>query len=91
MNGLVSDRVSGHPVHNANVTVTCWVYDTEIWESKPVVRSTTTDDNGRFSIDFEKGEALDFVVTSENYDEYRESITLRKNVNTFDIRLTKVD
>ena len=91
VNGLVSDQATGYPIHNAIVTVTCWAYDTRIWESKSLERSTTTDENGRFSIDFEKGEALDFVVKSENYNEYRESITLKKSINTFDIKLIKID
>lgn len=86
--GLVSDKVSGRPIYNAKIVVKCWVYDTNRWESQTVEKSTITDKNGRFSVNFNKGEALDVVVTSDTYREYRESITLEKNAYSFDIKLT---
>jgi len=89
--GLVSDAITSHPIPNAEVKVICWVYDTEIWESKPIQKNGITDSNGRFRIDFEKGEALHITVSSVNYREYRDSITLKKNVNHFDIKLKKTD
>lgn len=85
--GLVSDKVSGRPIHNAKIVVKCWVYDTNRWESQTVEKSTITDKNGRFGVNFNKGEALDVVVTSDTYREYRESITLEKNAYSFDIKL----
>jgi len=85
--GLVSDEISGEPIENATVTVNCWVYDTEIWESKPVEKTTRTDSYGKFNLTFEKGEAIDVEVESDDYKIYQESVTLKKQTNSFDIKL----
>ena len=86
---MVSDEVTGNPINNIQVTVNCWVYDTDIWESREIEKSTVTDSIGKFSVNFAKGEALDITVKSENYNEYQESITLKKSTNYFDIKLKK--
>lgn len=87
--GLVSDKISGKPITNAEITVNCWVYNTEIWESKALEKSALTDSYGKFNLNFKKGEALDIVVIAENYDVYKKSVTLKKSNNNFDIKLSK--
>jgi len=89
--GLVTEKSSGVPVEDAEIIINCWVYDLEIWESKAVKKSTKTDSNGKFVVNFKKGEALDITVKSENHDEFQESITLKKSTNNFDIKLTKTN
>jgi hypothetical protein len=89
--GIVSDEISENPVENAEVTINCWVYDTEIWESKAVKKTAITDSNGQFSLNFKKGEALDIVVKSDTFREYKQSITLKKSTNNFNIKLKKTD
>jgi hypothetical protein len=76
INGRVIDSLSRQPVVGSEVNVVCWVYDTDIWESRKVVKDTLTDASGNFTMLFEKGEAIDVEVHHPDYQIYSYALTL---------------
>ncbi|MGH1436341.1 MAG: hypothetical protein ACRBG0_17975 [Lewinella sp.] len=87
--GLVSDSISDVPISDARVTIKCWVYDTEIWESRIVEKETITNSKGEFEVTFEKGEAFDLLVQMDGYRDYDQSVTLVRNTFFLSIKLEK--
>lgn len=88
VSGVVKDSLTGVGVSHASVNITCWVYDTDIWASKKIVRDTVSDENGKFSFLFDKGEAFDIKIEHEQYKELQYSQTLdRSIVNDLEFKL----
>lgn len=65
--GQVKDSLTSEFIAGSKIKVTCWVYDTELWESRKVTKDTIADENGNFLMPFEKGEAIDVEVSHPNY------------------------
>ena len=91
ISGQVKDSLTGQSVAGSEINVTCWVYDTKIWESRKVVKDTVSDANGNFSIPFEKGEAIDVEVRHPDYQPYKYSKTLDRSINEVDFKLKKTE
>lgn len=91
INGQVKDSVTGDVIAGSKINVVCWVYDTKIWESRKIIKDTVSDENGRFSIPFEKGEAIDIEVSYVNYEPIKYSKTLDRSVNGLDFKLKKLE
>lgn len=89
ISGQVKDSITGKVISGSEVNVTCWVYDTKIWESRKVIKDTVSDTNGNFSIPFEKGEAIDVEVRHRNYQPFKYSKTLDTNINKLEFKLRK--
>lgn len=85
--GTVVSSVSQKPVSNQLLNVTCWVYDTEIWESRKVLKTISTDERGNYEVLFDKGEAIDIEVSSSSFKDYEKSLTLTKSNNEINIKL----
>lgn len=91
VSGQVLDSLTGKSVPGSEINVTCWVYDTKIWESRKVVKDTVSDANGNFAIPFEKGEAIDIEIRHPNYQTYKYSKTLDGSITEVDFKLKKVE
>jgi len=91
INGQVRDSLTGEFITGSKINVVCWVYDTKIWESRKVIKDTVSDENGKFSIPFEKGEAIDIEVSYANYEPIKYSKTLDRSVNGLDFKLKKLE
>lgn len=91
ISGQVKDSLTGESIAGSEINVTCWVYDTKIWESRKVVKDTLSDINGNFSILFEKGEAIDVEVKHENYKTLKLSKTLERSDNTLEFKFKKAN
>jgi hypothetical protein len=89
ISGQVKDSLTGQPIAGSEVNVICWVYDYDIWESRKVIKDTVSDENGNFSIPFEKGNSIDVEVTHTNYDTLKFSKNLEQRVNELDFKLKK--
>lgn len=89
LSGHVKDIESNEAISNAKVYIICWVYDTEIWESKKVKKETLTDNNGFYTLSFDKGEAMDIEINSNYYESEKVSITLKKSKNEMNFFLKK--
>lgn len=89
--GRVKDSLTGQFISGAEIDVTCWVYDTEIWESRKVIKDTVSGANGNFSLPFEKGEAIDVEVRHEKYLPFKYSKTLDRNINELEFNLKKME
>ena len=89
LEGYVRDSETKTIIPNSKIQVTCWVYDTEIWESRKVKKEVKSNKEGFYLIHFEKGEAMDIIVSADRYGAKELSITLRKNKNKIDFSLTK--
>lgn len=87
--GTVRDSISNAPLENANVSITCWVYSTERWVSEEVKKVVSTDENGVFQVNFEKGEAIEITVSAENYLSKDVGNTLKNNRLKFVIFLER--
>jgi hypothetical protein len=88
--GHVTDSISGNAIPHSKIVVTCWVYDTKIWESRKVVKDTISSASGDFIIHFEKAEAIDVKVEQENYQPKIYSMTLKKNNSDIAVRLKRI-
>lgn len=86
--GQVLDRDNA-PVENAEISFTCWVYDTSIWASKKVNKIIYTNKDGYFETSFSKGEALDVRVSANSFNIEEESITLKRNYADFTFHLDR--
>lgn len=91
ISGQVKDSLTGESVAGSEINVTCWVYDTKIWESRKVVKDTVSDADGNFYIRFEEGEAIDVEVRHKNYLPYSYSKTLDKSINKLELELKKIE
>lgn len=87
--GQVKDSLTGESIAGSKINVVCWVYDTKIWESKKVIKDTVSDPNGKFFIQFDKGEAIDVEVKHGNYETLKFSKTLERNENNLEFKLKK--
>jgi hypothetical protein len=89
ISGQIKDSTTGEFISGSEINVTCWVYDTKIWESRKVIKDTVSDANGSFSIHFEKGEAIDVEVRHKNYQPFKYSKTLDKSINELELKLKR--
>jgi len=89
ISGKAIDSLTGQFVAGSDIKITCWVYDTDIWESRKVVKDTITDANGNFLIPFEMAEAIDVEVRHPNYEIYKYSMTLDRSDNYVDLKLKR--
>jgi len=89
--GHVLDSLTGKSVAGSEINITCWVFDTKIWESRKVTKDTLADANGNFLIPFERGEAIDVVVRHPDYRTLKYSKTLDRSTNEVDLRLPRVE
>ena len=89
ISGQVTDSVTGEFIAGSEINITCWVYDTKIWESIKVIKDTLSDANGNFSLPFEKGEAIDVEVRHKNYQPFKYSRTLDRSINRIELKLKK--
>lgn len=89
LQGYIKDSENQEVVENAKVSVVCWVYDTELWESREVKKETYSGKDGFYSLNFDKGEAMDIRVSSDKFESKEVSITLKKSKNEMDILLNK--
>ncbi len=87
--GVVKNNANNNPIPDAEVLVKCWVYSTENWESNTVDKIVKTDKNGKFEVEFEKGEAIDVIVTANSFKGLEQSKTLNRNRIHFEIFLDK--
>ena len=91
ISGRIKDSLTGQTISGSDIKITCWVYDTEEWESRKVIKETVSDVNGNFSIHFEKGEAIDVEVGHDNYQHFEYSETLDKSINQLEFGLQKIE
>ncbi|MDR0367657.1 MAG: carboxypeptidase-like regulatory domain-containing protein [Bacteroidales bacterium] len=89
--GTVNDTDNGVPLAGVSVTIICWKYgnspDASYTESETKV--TTTDENGRYQMDFDKGAFVEIEVSMNNYINGNESMEICKSKNTINISLQK--
>jgi len=90
INGQVKDSLTGEVISGAEITITCWVYDTDIRETRKVIKGTASNIKGDFSIHFQEGEALDIEVKHPNYHSVTHSKTLNKSLNDVEFQLNKI-
>ncbi len=89
LEGYVKDNDTKEVIPHSKVQVICWVYDTELWESKEVKKEVLSNEKGFYLINFDKGEAMDILVSSSSYDNKKISITLKKSKNEMNFLLNK--
>lgn len=78
ISGFVKDDAR-EAVRDASVNLKVWVYNTSIFESEIEEKTVFTDNKGFFESTFEKAEAVDIVVYSENFKSKEFSYTLKRN------------
>ena len=85
--GHIKDASNRAPIENADVLIKCWVYSTGNWESHTVEQTVKTDAEGFFKAQFEKGEAVDFVIRARGYKKKEEARTLKRNRENIEVYL----
>lgn len=79
INGTVLNKDSNLPIANATVKVKCWAYSLEKWESGAIEKEVVTDIDGKYSLNFKEGEALDIFIVAKDYKNFETSMTLNKS------------
>jgi hypothetical protein len=85
--GFVKSYKYRKPINNAKVTIKCGFYNIKNWESATIEKETLTNETGYFEASFDKGEALDIIVTHDDYKNSEQSQTLKESEIRFDFYL----
>jgi hypothetical protein len=85
--GIVLDSNTNVPVEGAEIKVVCWIYDIKKWHSVDVEKVVRTDQNGKFNVNFDKGEAIHIIIDADKYHPTKDALTLRGSLAEFKIYL----
>lgn len=77
VSGVITDKFSGQPITNANVTVLCW-YDAGWEKTEYVSHDIITDSNGLYEVTFEEGYK---VIVASTTPEHRKAMHQVSDLN----------
>lgn len=89
VHGVVKDADTDIPIKNADVTIICWKYGDTPDESytEDETKIVTTDGNGEYSVEFDKGAYLEVKVSSDGYIDSHISEEIYQKDNSMDVPL----
>ena len=86
--GQVIDETTGKPIPNAEVVVLCW-YNHNIDDASFNKQTLTTDNEGKYQANFDKGYQVDVASKSTGYQPNRSYNELKDNIIEVNLKLTK--
>lgn len=89
--GTVHNAENKEPISGVEVTVICWKYGNSPDESysEDETKVVTTDSEGKYKVNFDKGAFVEVKVSLENYNMGHESREIYDKKNTINIPLKK--
>ena len=87
ISGTIKEQNSNAPIPYAKVMVKSWYYDTKIWQSRFVEKTTLTDTSGYYELSFDKSNAFDLATEAPGMKTFEQSANLEKSKIVLNIYL----